>query len=90
MSNSTVKTKNYFDISDYQKIFIPIKENSKKPICKYNKLEITPYDDFISNENCNTAILTGYINNIIVIDVDSYKESGLIKWENILQKINYI
>lgn len=34
MSKSNVKMKNYFDITDHQKVFIPIKENSKKTILK--------------------------------------------------------
>jgi len=85
---SKEKKFNYFTLTDTRKVFMPLKKNSKEPIIKYNKLNCTPFDDFMKNEGCNTAILTGQINGIIVIDVDLYKKDANDKWTELLQKIN--
>ena len=85
---SKTKIKLFFDITNLQKVFIPLKENSKESILKYANLQNTPYDTFIQYTNCNIAILTGQINNIIVVDTDLYKNNGLHKWNELLIKIN--
>lgn len=88
MSKSAAKLKNYFKISNHEKVFIPIITNTKNPICKYKNLNSTPYDIFLQLENYNTAILTGSINKIIVVDVDLYKDGATEKWNKILKFMN--
>ena len=60
--------KHFFNKTNTQKVFIPTTD--KEAISSYKYLKQTPYDKFYANPSCNTAILTGYINKIVVIDVD--------------------
>jgi hypothetical protein len=78
----------YFARTDTEKVFIPLKEDTKKPLIKRKNISATDFDTFFLNPNCNTALLTGRINNVIVIDTDIYKKGGRKKWKELLKRTN--
>ena len=55
----------------------PLKKNSKLPACKWKNKQYHTKNYFKPNRN-NTGIMTGYKNNLIVLDVD-VKDDGIIE-----------
>ncbi len=80
--------KNFYELTDITKVFIPLKEGTKTPIIKRKNIDVTDFDTFYMNPTCNIGILTGFINKIIIADVDLYKKDAQKKWMDLLKRIN--
>ena len=63
---------------------IELLKNSKLPKCKWLNIENYMYDN-ICLENNNVGLITGHINNIIVVDID-VKDDGLDEWNTYIQE----
>ena len=81
-----VKEQQHNKLANYYKF--KVRKNGKEPTCKW-KDELNHTKNDINPEQYNTGVLTGPINNLLVVDID-VKDDGLIEFQKYLAEFGDI